>query len=127
MADAFRSFMADYAAAIDRFDAAAAAGHFHCPCLLLNGDGAVALTDRTAIEANMRALLEDHRRLGFARARVLALRSERLADRLAIAHVRWRVEGEDGTALGEWSNSYDLLETGEGWRIVVSTTHDADV
>jgi ketosteroid isomerase-like protein len=127
MADPFETFFADYADAFDRFDAEAIASFYHCPCMFVSAEGVAVLDAPDAIDANMRALLAAHRTQRIARAHVLALRTERLAPGLALVHVRWSVASREGTRLSEWSNTYQLVDRGEGWRIAISTTHDADV
>jgi len=127
MADPFESFFADYAAAFNSFDAEALASFFHCPCMFANQEAIVVLSDRAAIHANMRALIEYHRSQHFERASVLGLRAEQQASNLAVVLVRWHVADPSGATLWEWSNSYNLCDLGEGWKIHVSTTHQAAV
>jgi len=127
MADPFEIYFADYAAAYNAFDADAVASFFHCPCMFANREAIVVLSSRATIHANMRGLLDYHRRKNFECASVLRLRAEQQASGLAIVHVRWSVADKSGAALWEWSNSYNLCDLGDGWKIHVSTTHEAAV
>lgn len=121
-----RAFFDDYAAAFDAFDAERIASFLHCPCLMVNGEFVAALTTREAAVANMRAVLDHHRREGVGKSRASELRFERQAPKLAIATVRWRVADTQGAPLWDFANTYNLADYGDGFRILVSTTHAPD-
>lgn len=123
MADPFETWFLDYARDFDAFDAEAIAARFHCPCMLVSRDGVVPLTTRDAILANMRAVMAHHRAEGYGQATVTELRVDRQAPSLAIARVRWNVVDPEGAPLWDWWTSYNLADLGEGWTVLVATTH----
>ena len=126
MGDPLATWFADYAAAFDAFDVERIAARLHCPCLMVSSEGAVALTTRDAIRANMRAVLDYHRSEGYARAEVSELRTQLQGSRLASSEVAWRVFRSDDSPLWQWRNTYQLADYGEGWRVLVATTHASD-
>jgi hypothetical protein len=128
MADPFELFFREYAAAFDAFDAERIAGLFHCPCLMVSADIVVPLTTQHAIVSNMQGLVAYHRQEGYARARVSDVRVSKQAPNLAHVTVRWQVLRADESVLWDWKNDYELVDYGDGWKILVSTTYaDAPV
>ena len=123
MADPFETWFLAYARDFDAFDAEAIAARFHCPCLMVGSHGVVPLTTREAILANMRAIMAHHREQRVGHAAVADLRVDPQAETLAIAHVRWKVLDVDGAPLWDWWTSYNLADLGQGWRVLVATTH----
>lgn len=123
MADPLETWFLDYAREFDAFDAEAIAARLHCPCLMVSRDGVVPLTTREAILANMRAVMAHHRAEGYGHAAVTELQVDRQAPTLAIARVRWNVLDSQGAPLWDWWTSYNLVDLGEGWKVLVATTH----
>lgn len=64
---------------------------------------------------------------GFRRSALDRCTITRLGPRLALAATLWRRLGEGDTLLEEFGASYTLLDTGDGWKVVVATVHDPDV
>ncbi len=126
MADPFEILFREYARAFDESDAEKIASYFACPCLMVNGDGTAAMTSEDAILQNMRGLVEYHRANRFGRAFVSDLHVAYQAENLAIVRVRWRVQDLEEAPLWEWLNTYNFVEYGKGWKILVSTTHSND-
>jgi len=120
------AFLLDYASAFDAFDAERIAACFHCPCLMVDRAAVAPLETPEAILANTRAIFEQHRAIGYARAEVSELETTLQAGNLAIARVRWRVFREDGSLLWDWRNTYNLVAEAGTWRILVATTHAPD-
>ncbi len=126
MAHPFEKLFRDYARCFDDFDVEGVAAFFHCPCLLVNGEFVSSLSTRNAILLNVEGLLEFHREQGVGRASASDIRVEFQAENLAIVQVRWRVDDREGAPVGNWRNTYNLVDHGSGWRILVSTTHSND-
>ena len=123
--DPFEDYFRSYARAFDAFDAERVASHFHCPCMLVNA-GVVALLDtQEAIRRNMEGVLRYHESEEYHHASLSDFRVDRPGETLAIVSVRWRIYKRDDRMLWDWTNSYNLVDPGAGWKILVSTSHDA--
>lgn len=50
-----------------------------------------------------------------------------LGPKMAVASTLWRRLGDNDKLLEKFGSTYTLLETAEGWKVVVATGHDYDV
>jgi len=121
--DLFEDYFRSYALAFDAFDAERIASYFHCPCMMVNANAVASFDTREAILRNMEGILRHHEGEGYDHARVGEFRVDRQAENLVTASLRWRVYKSDGSILWDWINSYNLVDYGDGWKILVSTSH----
>lgn len=62
-------FFTRYAAAFDAFDPEAIASFYHVPCMMIRAGEVATLSTRSAVLANMKALVSLHRSRGYTRFR----------------------------------------------------------
>lgn len=125
MPESIDVFFDRYRGAFDAFDADSIASFLHCPCFMVDRHSVVPWNTREAILRNCRGLLAYHREHGYARASVSDLETLARSEGLAIVRLRWRVFRADDSLLWEWVNTYNLIESDGGFRIVASTTHES--
>lgn len=123
MASPFVKILEEYAEAFDAFDAERIATYYHCPCLMVTEGLVAPLMTEDAILENMRGLLDHHRAQNVGRAEVSDLHVEHLAKGLAIVRAHWHIHDREDAPLWSWLNTYNLVDHGSGWKILVSTTH----
>ena len=58
-----------------------------------------------------------YRKAGVSGGAILRCVPTFLSPRLASARIRWRVDGEDGSALYEFDSVYSLVKPADAWRI----------
>ena len=125
VADPFESFFKDYALAFDAFDSERITSHLALPCTFVNGGFSISFESPESVRRNTEEILRNHKAEGYNRATVSDFHVVKQAENLAFVSVRWRVYKSDDSILWEWSNSYNLVDYGLGWKILVSTVHDA--
>ncbi len=125
MADPFEEYFQSYANAFDESDPERITSHYHCPCTMVNAGSITTFDTRASLLRNMEALLRYNEAEGYDHSAASAFRVDQQARNLAIVDVRWRVYRQDDSVLWDWGNSYNLVDYGAGWKILVSTTHEA--
>jgi hypothetical protein len=101
---------------------------YNAPCLTLRGDGSfLALQTRSEVRQYFQSIAETYERRGIAQPSFKDLTSHRIGSRSALATVTWIGRKADGTFVDEWCVSYSLIEFEGLWRIVLATTHLANV
>jgi ketosteroid isomerase-like protein len=123
VADLFETFFRDYALAFDASDSESIASYPALPCTFVNGTFSVSFDSPESIRRNTEEILRHHKAEGYHRATVSDFEVVKQGDNLASVSVRWRVYKSDDSILWEWSNSYNLVDYGHGWKILVSTIH----
>jgi hypothetical protein len=118
-------FFARYAAAFDAFDAEAIASFYHAPCMMIRAGEVATLSTRSAVLANMNALVARHRSQGYERARFGDLRAAFLVPGLVLVTVPWTIHLLEAPAPQVFRNTYELVELDGQWRIVVSSMHES--
>ena len=124
MLESFEPYFSDYAEAFNRFDVAAIASFYHCPCLMISARGVAPLLTAAAISGNTEGLLAHHREQGYGKAIADAVTTQLQRQSFAVVTVGWHILRADGASLWRFANTYDLIDHGSGWRIAVSTTHE---
>ena len=123
LVEELEGFFAEYAAAFNAADVDRLAALFHCPCLMVNGDGVALLGTETAVQANLAGLFQLHEQQGVHLATVEGMSSQSLGDGLALAAIDWKVERSGALPSWEFRNTYNLVSRAAAWKVVVSTTH----
>lgn len=119
------SLFAAYARAFDAFDAPGVAAFYHLPCLMVRAGTASLFDTHDALLKNMEDLFALHRQHNYGRAAFAAPHITDLGERLAIVTVSWTIHTQTGTVLWQFATTYNLLQTPDGWKILVATTHAA--
>ena len=117
------SFFTRYVAAFDAFNPEAIASFYHVPCMMIQAGEVVTLSTRSAVLANMKALVSLYRSQGYERAHFGDVRAAFLGPGLALVTVHWTIHLLEASATQTFRNTYELVELDGQWRIVVSSMH----
>lgn len=118
----FDRFVADFAS----FDGGVIATRYAVPYLAIGADGGRRLFEDTpAVAAYFQMVLDGYAAAGVRSCRYHSLDIVHVGARSALATVTWEMLGEAGDMRSSWRESYNLLRTGEGLRVAVSTDHPA--
>jgi len=92
---------------------------------MVSADAVAPLVTEEAIRTNLTELLRYHERQGVGRASAAEIDVRLLGGHLAVVTVRWSIARSDGSQFWGFSNTYNLVDHGAGWKVLVSTTHEA--
>lgn len=124
MTNEIRSFFEDYRDAFNALDGVAVADLYAEPSGIAQGAIYTHWPTRQPVADNMRALCEIYRGRGFMRADFRPGHFiEQGADH-AVAEVIWRIDWSRGDAPWEFKTTYNLIRTGDGWRVLLCTAYD---
>jgi ketosteroid isomerase-like protein len=118
------NFFHDYNDAFLATDGARIANFYRFPCLTLRGSGellhmATVEDGRTLFENVARSYHDEGNRAStFA-----ILDTVPVGGRSVLVTMDWELRRDDGSAIRGWRQSYNLIHSGDGWRIVLSTFH----
>ena len=125
MTDDLRAYFERYAAAFEAFDAAAIAGHYATPALLVRDGVPTTLASPEAVLDSVERLLDLHRAWGVETARVAAVAEVEAAPEHRIARVDWRLGRRASRVRWTYTTTYVLVQADADGRIVAALTHDA--
>ena len=80
-------------------------------------------SSRESVEQNMTALCELYQKRGFVRADFEPGHFLDQGPNHAIADLLWRIEWAGEQAPWQFNTSYNLVRTGEGWRVLLCTAY----
>jgi hypothetical protein len=109
--------LTQYVAAFDAFDPEAIASFYNVPCMMIRAGEVATLSTRSAVLANMKALVALYRSQGYKRAF--------LDPGLALVTVPWTIYLLEAPATQVFRNTYEMLAHDGEWRIVVSSMHES--
>jgi hypothetical protein len=118
-------FFTRYVAAFDAFDPEAIASFYNVPCMMIRAGEVATLSTRSAVLANMKALVARYRSQGYKRAHFGDLRAAFLDPGLALVTVPWTIHLLEASATQVFRNTYEMVELDGQWRIVVSSMHES--
>jgi hypothetical protein len=97
---------------------------FNIPCLMVGAEGAVTqYTTPQQVQSFNQSRLEAFNAGGATRARVLGCDAMTLGNHAALAVVNWELSRNDGSIERAWRHYYNLVQTADGWRILLSAFH----
>jgi len=117
-------FFTRYVATFDALDPGAIASLYHVPCMMIRTGEIATLSTRSAVLANMKALVSLYRSQGYKRAHFGDLRAAFLDPGLALVTVQWTIHLE-ASAMQVFRNTYEMVGLNGQWRIVVSSMHES--
>jgi hypothetical protein len=79
------------------------------------------------MRANHVALCEHYRMCGFARTDFVLLQHQPLGTHHATVHVAWTLWHQDGRVLQAFNTHYQLIDRGQGWRVLLCTAYQEDL
>lgn len=117
-------FFDGFVEAFSSFKGARIAKLYHAPGVALRGDGSIeCLQSRAEIERFFQTTLDGYYRNGCRATRYRDLDVVPMGSRSALGTVTWDLLAEDGRALREWRQSYNLVRVEDGWQVLTSTYH----
>lgn len=118
------AFFTDYNTAFRTIEGRRIAPFYHAPCLTLRGDGSfLLLRERQDIENFFQKVADTYKSDGYSDGAFSNFSATPLGGRSALATMDWELRRHDGSPIRQWRQSYNLLRTIEGWKIVLSTFH----
>lgn len=119
-----RHFFNEFVAAFAEFDGPLVAQRYAVPCIAVDAQGAVrAFHTAQEVGDYFQAVLTTYHDQGCRSCRFSDLQIVPMGTLSALASVSWELLRADGSVASGWRESYHLLRTGQGWRVVASTDH----
>lgn len=119
-----RHFFDAFVAAFAEFDGALVAQRYAVPCIAVDAQGVVrAFHTAQEVGGYFQAVLTAYHGQGCRSCRFSDLQVVPMGTLSALASVSWELLRADGSVASGWRESYHLLRTGQGWRVVASTDH----
>jgi hypothetical protein len=95
---------------------------FHIPCIFVGADGTASLFSVSDnISTFHRPRLESFRKGGVRKPKAKNFEVIGLGTHSALVSVTWEQCREDESIERTWRHSYNVVNTGAGWKILVST------
>ena len=124
MTEEIRRFFEQYTKAFDSIDGTRIAALYHIPTVTMRGDGSIhCLQSREELARFFQSVAETYSREGYRSGSFKNLQVIPIGGRSALATLQWELRREDGNVIREWRQSYNVVRTPGGWRILVSTFH----
>ncbi len=124
LTDEVIGLLSDYIAAFNSYSGTRIAECYVLPSLIFARDGTVrAFGSFDEIVLFFQERAEQLRSQGCRDWRYSNLEVATLGERCVLATMDWEPLRADETPLGKWRQTYQLLETASGLKIVVSTLH----
>jgi hypothetical protein len=119
-------FFQRYQREFDQQNWPAFAALFHEPAFSVRGDGSVMLIPTYADgERLYAAVAQAWRGEGYAKFEMQDFEVLHMGRDSRLVSFDWRMLREDGQLIRRWRQSYQLIRTPQGWRVVMSTFHRA--
>ena len=123
MNDSLEEFWEVYSERYMASDLDAVSALYEAPFLAVRENEPIHLPDRDAVREHLAGLMEAYRNASATSAAIADLRVAELDDASSITTVRWNALSEDGSLLRDFTVSYQLLRTPDGWKILSYTYH----
>jgi hypothetical protein len=117
-------FFERYRNDFDKCDWDAFSSLFHEPFITVRGDGSVhLLQSRAATRQFFEMVSAGWRREGYSRCATANFEVMSLGKFSALVTFDWDLLRQDGSSLRNWRQSYQLIDVGDGWKVLASTFH----
>lgn len=121
---AARRFLDLYTEVFDTRDGARIAELYCEPCVTVRGDGSVhCFASRTEVAGFFQKVADAYAAEGMHAGVYRDFEALPIGGRSALATVSWDMLRADRSVIRHWRQSYNLVETDAGWRILCSTIH----
>ena len=119
-----RVFFEQYTQAFASYRGDQIAALYYVPTVTMRGDGTIhCLQSREELARFFQGVVDAYRKDGYSDSRFLDLEAIPIGGRSSLATMDWEMLRGDGSLIRRWRQSYNLVRTGEGWQILVSTFH----
>jgi hypothetical protein len=117
-------FFDGFVVALGSFRGAAVAALYFVPGVALRGDGSIqCLQSRADTERFFQSALDGYHGAGCRACRFKDLEVVPMGGCSVLGTVTWELLREDGSALREWRQSYNLVRVDDSWQVFASTYH----
>jgi hypothetical protein len=117
-------FFSRYNAAFATVDGDRIAALYNLPTVTMRGDGSIhCMQSRAELAQFFQGVVDGYHRDGYRDGRFENLQVVPIGGRSVLATMDWALLRADGSVLRAWRQSYNLVDTADGWRILVSTFH----
>ncbi len=123
MTTEIRAFFEAYRNAFDALDGEAVARLYAVPSGIASDTGYEHWPAFEPIRENMVALCQLYKANGYLNARFEPERFIEQGEQYAIADVRWHIERSNSQPAWQFNTTYNLIRTGEGWRVLLCTAY----
>lgn len=123
MPDEIRRFFERYRDAFNTLDGDAVARLYAVPSGIAQGGTYTHWPEFAPIRANMQALCDLYRARGYAGADFEPGMFLQQGDDYAVADLSWRIDWTGGAEAWRFNTTYNLVRTGEGWRVLLCTAY----
>jgi hypothetical protein len=124
MHDQIRAFLNAYKNAFNRLDGADIAGLYAEPSGIARNGKYTVWPTRLQVRENMEALCELYRARGYVEAAYELQTFIQQGEVYAIADLQWRIHWTGSEEPWTFRTTYNLVRTGEGWRIFLCTAYE---
>jgi len=119
-----RGFFQEYNKAFASIDGGRIAALYYMPTVTMRADGSIhCLQSREELARFFQNVADTYHREGYRDGRFKILEVISIGGRSALATLDWELLRGDGSVIRGWRQSYNLVRSGGGWQILVSTFH----
>jgi len=119
-----RGFFQEYNNAFASIDGGRIAALYYMPTVTMRADGSIhCLQSREELARFFQNVADTYHREGYRDGRFKILEVISIGGRSALATLDWELLRGDGSVIRGWRQSYNLVRSGGGWQILVSTFH----
>ena len=123
-----RTFFEQYSDAFASFDGKAIAALYYMPTVTMRGDGSIhCLQSREDLASFFQGVVDTYRKDGYSGGSFKNFEVLAIGGLSALATMDWEMLRHDGSLIRRWRQSYNVVSTAGGWKILVSTFHVASV
>lgn len=121
-----RAFFDQYNEAFASFDGKRIAALYYMPTVTMRGDGSIhCLQSSEDLASFFQGVVDTYRKDGYSDGNFKNFEALAIGGLSALATMDWELLRQDGSVIKSWRQSYNVVRTPEGWRILVSTFHVA--
>jgi hypothetical protein len=119
-----RQVIEGIAESFSRLDVDRWLGHFHPQHTFVHHDSVFVARSREETRAAFAPMIQGLRDQGFRRSALDRCDVRLLGPKMAMASTCWRRLGEGDALLDRFGATYTLLDTANGWQVVMAAVHD---
>ena len=121
--EGIEAFFEEYGRAFSTLDGETIAAHWNLPTLVVPPEDVRAVASTAEVETLFDGLDEELRSRGYDRSEAMEVYAHELDDGVVAADVLWHRYAEDGDVIERFAAFHLLLETDDGWKLVVIARH----
>jgi hypothetical protein len=126
LATEVRALFEEYSEAFASFDGKQVAMLYYIPTITMRGDGSIhCLRSDKELAVFFQGVIDTYRRDGYIGSNIKNFEVLPIGDLSALATMDWEMLRQDKSLIRRWRQSYNVVRTPAGWRILVATFHVA--